>query len=33
MYFNQQLLDVDGRLSRDIVAVKQVSDDGNNFVS
>ena len=40
-YFNQRLLDVDGRFSRDldylfvaqyIVEAKQVSDDGNNFV-
>ena len=39
-YFNQRLLDVDGRFSRDldylfvaqyIVEAKQVSDDGNNF--
>ena len=40
-YFNQRLLDVDGRFARDldylfvaqyIVEAKQVSDDGNNFV-
>ena len=40
-YYNQRLLDVDGRFSRDldylfvaqyIVEAKQVSDDGNNFV-
>ena len=39
-YFNQRLLDVDGRFARDldylfvaqyIVEAKQVSDDGNNF--
>ena len=40
-YFNQRLLDVDGRFARDldylfvaqyIVEAKQVQDDGNNFV-
>ena len=41
-YFNQRLLDVDGRFAKDldylfvaqyIVEAKQVLDDGNNFVS
>ena len=39
-YFNQRLLDVDGRFSRDhlfvaqyIVEAKQVSDDGNNCLA
>ena len=40
MYFNQHLLDVDGRFARDldylfvaqyIVEAKQVLDDGNNY--
>jgi len=40
-YFNQRLLDVDGRLARDldylfiaqyIVEAKQMLDDGNNFI-
>ena len=40
-YFNQRLLDVDGRFARDmdylfvaqyIVESKQILDDGNNFI-